>query len=523
MTETIITISASPSLQVELKVGVQIPPVHITATGGAEPYTYRAYFEGGLFPKGLKFDEVTGILSGTPAESGKFSFYLGATDKNGNGGKSKGDNGWRKFEGEIVSSKTSEIYEKPNIEYVHLEGAVYRDSEGRSVLYANGRHQVELMVRISAKDRNGKSLHFDPNDLASHIRLIDYDTGVPLKFYEKVDFGEETLDKTPTDPIFYTTQKSRFCPQKSTDISKESNPDFKSTLFYISVGNPGESKKIGIRLYLGDDKFIDTTKIGTKVKFADGEPYRPALTPFQVVGKEKIDFSKTQNLRVASKVGPQTEHMWKRRGDFESYATGMHVHHYSIGVPLGLNADINNYHGHYRRAVLAIESAIKDHEFKYWDTHHSNQWYERDGARSPKMVSGSADIVWRYGTAIANYYVDWPRYGYDDDLVWYRYAGPYIPGQRNDYYTLTLEHGNHKTPNTSFENPHHKNCVTISATIADFSEDLPSAFAPENTHHSDGKELSVDVYDIYGNGGRLKITNRDEDDWPGLRINDALL
>ena len=520
MTEPAIIISASPALPAELKVGVPIQDVYITAHGGTAPYTYKKYVESGLIPKGLKFDVVTGKLSGTPSESGKFSFYLGATDKNGHGGQ-KGDNGWKKFEGEVFSSKTSEIFEISSIEYVHLEGDASKDSRDRSLIYANGRHQLELMIRLSAKDKKGNPLHFDPKDLAENLWLIDYDTGTKLKFYDKVDFGKETLDKTPDDSIYYTTQRTRFCPETHTSTSLETNPDYKSALFYISVGKTAESVKIGIQLSLGNGKFIDTTQHGTKDKLGNGEVYRSNLTPFQVVGIEKIDFSDTSKLRIVNKIGHQTGKMWRSLSDFEVSAHGMHIHYYTTG--LLINTNTNNYYGNYRRAVLAIESSDAGHPLKFWDTHHSSQWYERDGGPSPKMVSGSADIVWRRGTAIVNYYVDWPRYGYDDSLVWYRFEGPDLPDHPNYYYTITLEDGDHSTPKTSFENENRKDYLTISATIVDFGvDDIPRSFAPQNSFHSDGKAVRIDVYDLYGNGGKLNIT-QDIDDFPGLRINGALL
>ncbi|WP_168170772.1 putative Ig domain-containing protein [Rhodanobacter sp. C01] len=48
-----------------------------TATGGVAPYTYAL---SGTLPTGLSFNAATGTLSGTPAQSGTFSFTVTATD-----------------------------------------------------------------------------------------------------------------------------------------------------------------------------------------------------------------------------------------------------------------------------------------------------------------------------------------------------------------------------------------------------------------------------------------------------------
>src|SRR5262245_40700826 len=56
----------------------------ISATGGLPPYTY-AVTAGGL-PPGLSLASGTGVLSGSPAAIGNYSFTVTATDSSGAAG-----------------------------------------------------------------------------------------------------------------------------------------------------------------------------------------------------------------------------------------------------------------------------------------------------------------------------------------------------------------------------------------------------------------------------------------------------
>jgi hypothetical protein len=74
-----ISVKGSPA-QATGVVGAPIAPVTFTASGGAAPYTYTV--SDGLAPDGLKLSPE-GVLSGTPAAGGTFTFTVEATDMNG--------------------------------------------------------------------------------------------------------------------------------------------------------------------------------------------------------------------------------------------------------------------------------------------------------------------------------------------------------------------------------------------------------------------------------------------------------
>lgn len=53
----------------------------ITATGGTPPYTFAITL--GTLPPGLTLNSATGLVSGTPTQSGNYTLNIGATDANG--------------------------------------------------------------------------------------------------------------------------------------------------------------------------------------------------------------------------------------------------------------------------------------------------------------------------------------------------------------------------------------------------------------------------------------------------------
>jgi hypothetical protein len=56
----------------------------LAAAGGTSPYVYTV--SAGVLPSGLSLDQATGILSGTPTQSGTFQFTIAATDASGGTG-----------------------------------------------------------------------------------------------------------------------------------------------------------------------------------------------------------------------------------------------------------------------------------------------------------------------------------------------------------------------------------------------------------------------------------------------------
>ncbi|PRA73790.1 cell shape determination protein CcmA, partial [Ochrobactrum sp. MYb29] len=100
----------STYIQVEAKATVTINPATLpngkvdkayegqtlNASGGVAPYTYKEY-DKAKQPAGLTLNSSTGVFSGTPTKAGTYKFWLGATDKNGDGGEDTGTNGWREY------------------------------------------------------------------------------------------------------------------------------------------------------------------------------------------------------------------------------------------------------------------------------------------------------------------------------------------------------------------------------------------------------------------------------------------
>lgn len=73
----LLPMSLSPSALPELAVGTPVS-VPFNATGGEGPYTYAV--TSGTLPAGLSLNGSTGVLSGTPAVGGPYSFEITATD-----------------------------------------------------------------------------------------------------------------------------------------------------------------------------------------------------------------------------------------------------------------------------------------------------------------------------------------------------------------------------------------------------------------------------------------------------------
>ncbi|TCQ70237.1 putative Ig domain-containing protein, partial [Ochrobactrum sp. BH3] len=100
----IATVTINPATLPDGKVGKAYGG-YLSATGGVEPYVYKA-FDAGKLPPGVQINRDTGVLYGTPTKAGTYKFWLGATDKNGDGGESTGTNGWREYSVTIADAPT---------------------------------------------------------------------------------------------------------------------------------------------------------------------------------------------------------------------------------------------------------------------------------------------------------------------------------------------------------------------------------------------------------------------------------
>ena len=73
-------IELSPEVLPSTFVGVPYNET-VSASGGTPPYTFAV--TSGVLPTGLSLDSATGAITGTPTETGVFSFIITATDANG--------------------------------------------------------------------------------------------------------------------------------------------------------------------------------------------------------------------------------------------------------------------------------------------------------------------------------------------------------------------------------------------------------------------------------------------------------
>ncbi|PRA73855.1 autotransporter outer membrane beta-barrel domain-containing protein, partial [Ochrobactrum sp. MYb29] len=102
------TVTINPTTLPNGKVGKAYDAQTLNASGGATPYTYKEY-DKAKQPPGLTLNSATGVFSGTPTKAGTYKFWLGATDKNGDGGESAGTNGWREYSVTIAEAPTIKI------------------------------------------------------------------------------------------------------------------------------------------------------------------------------------------------------------------------------------------------------------------------------------------------------------------------------------------------------------------------------------------------------------------------------
>ncbi|PRA73923.1 autotransporter outer membrane beta-barrel domain-containing protein, partial [Ochrobactrum sp. MYb29] len=98
-------VTINPATLPNGKVGKAYGVQTLNASGGVAPYTYKEY-DKAKQPAGLTLNSSTGVFSGTPTKAGTYKFWLGATDKNGDGGEDKGTNGWREYSVTIDEAPT---------------------------------------------------------------------------------------------------------------------------------------------------------------------------------------------------------------------------------------------------------------------------------------------------------------------------------------------------------------------------------------------------------------------------------
>lgn len=427
---------------------------------------------------------------------------------------------------------------------------MYADTNIKNAeIYANGRNQAPVRVRLLLQDSNGNPISNIPEDvIRSSIYLCDFQTGA--KLIDKDDapsndgnvlFGVNyTLSK---DENFCRLASSIHSPSSSsvaytesaediiTDVSKEiatveageslgvyiQNGTYLIDLYITAdhmLDNGGLPIACGLSTTAGD---IETSSIGTSTKLTNGSTFNsPSFIELNT--REKIDYSEPKNLMV--------DGGWDSDSDFTVISKEME--HYFESGPFHTGHTKNNNWS--SKAELTLSPA--EHDLYFID----DMITQTDG-KKPVTLSG----VNIYGPGADFIYTKGDKQGANTSFVFIQktQCGLKMGGQIKFVETLllqTMDNNYHvKDKNNEpwkhcWDMPLVKNKLRIvfcnhwvtSEEVGTGAWNIRDAEVRrdgwDDPRGGEGNSVTYSVTDQYGNSGVLKF-EAIEGNWPRLLVN----
>ncbi|THJ45640.1 hypothetical protein E9536_40905 [Burkholderia sp. LS-044] len=368
-------------------------------------------------------------------------------------------------------------------------------------IYGNGRHQVEILVRLDIHGIDGREISgLDVQKLHAKLYLVDLATGKSLDWHQSIDKEKEA----GRNAIIYTGEKGEFCPVTDVDVPKGDGNGTYYFPFYVSISGSVPETQVVARLFFDRaQSWIETT--GRRSASSSFPNDNASFASISCI--DPLDYSLAKN--IAFKSG----HMWKKTdldkdpGDIENIRLYVWQKH-NFGI------ETVNYYANVWNMGLSVVAKNFGHKFFKKTVYNAHSFYSNEDGSvlRPKMINNSADIVWSESSNVTIFCVDRESYGYSVGAE-FRYID----------YVVILKHGwEGEMPHVTFKNETlNREEIRINMVNVGFNP-AGSARLDTNYHriHVDGPP-SIEVFDNYGNKGTITIKKGEH--WPELLINGELL
>lgn len=386
------------------------------------------------------------------------------------------------------------------------------DRRSNAVLYGNGRHQVEVIIRMRAFDKERNPLKFEPSEFFSRIYLCDFETGDTLQYAAHDDVD-----------VFYSDARTEYCNVVTGSQTDRSHDDLNVIRFYVSMNGVHSAFRIACRFVLSwdDDNFvdtyIDTTGNHTSQLLPNGSPYEE-ISFISVRSQHPIDYGDSRNLAIPG--------AWFTAEDFTLIADRMYLYRETGNhTRNGDYWQISEWAGcHIRPAEQScrfISKEIERYEQEIAGEKVSGVTMAGPSGREADFMQisgGVCDMISSSprkggeGFQASFIFVDREEYGVLSGSIYYEVAS----GTRNEtIYTIEDTDGKH----------HWKTPVAPDSIRVDFCNHVAddnralTRWAWDNVNTGPDEGVKIRVIDNYGNQGTIHLTMGP---WPKLRINGAV-
>jgi hypothetical protein len=391
-------------------------------------------------------------------------------------------------------------------------------ASGANTIYGNGRNQIGIIVRVKITGKNGHPMKLEPVDILEHITLCNYETGKVL----------DTDPDQPTEEWFFYTKPGKFFKplydphsayeEASADTTPESyDPDLHDlqngvsgdgtvyVTLYLSSTLADETADIAAQLFIPGVGPFSSSKVSTSTNNAPvGQRGSIWCNPSFVTcyAHRPIDYSDPKNIKVTN--------AWKSFDNFEHKVKDMLIRNTSVG------GSSSSHDGISSKAELKIKTK-NGYNFKEKNVKRNEATNKFMDIRGHK---NTADIIRGLGGN-----------NYDIDLIFVECSNyglnTTFQGSGHSERGILMESQLPLAIPTSwwyvigqndYRHVHHAELSDEYVLVSICNHRCPHSGLWQKDWSNSNNEVTVDVYDEYGNYGQLKIS-MDDQNWPQLKIN----
>ncbi|MBC8951082.1 hypothetical protein [Xenorhabdus sp. TS4] len=362
-------------------------------------------------------------------------------------------------------------------------GFLDNSSEKKAEIFANGKNQVAIYIKIKTLNKDGSELIIPIEELLNQTYLVNYVTGEKLSSNGAWNCSQNKLG--------YTNIISWNSPYVTYEMQVRSGE--RLVVYYLSTENISSGVDIGAEIDIPGVGKFNTTQDGTRTINAPADSKGSVFKSpsyVRVSARKVINYSLSENITISN--------MPKSISDFETIVSDMLVTHTNWA-----NVAYDNYEGTSLRTEFYIKPKSNEFLFRKMDVRRNN------ATLSTVNIAGDgyADTVWgngggHYDTQFI--FVNKETYGLGTDSSilakcgWEDYCYKIGSNDVRHFWYQPLPEG------------------MIKVNICNHR--IPRSESEQKGWSNDGTTIRIDVEDNYGNSGVITITASDSR-WPQLVVN----